>query len=1514
MRLIKNKSIKSNSPRSLSATLATTFVMLSVASLLAVGSPLIYLNFKTEQEVIYNRQQLIASGAANEVSSFIKQMFSLLDTAARVEYESVAVTDKAQHLLVDKLLGSQAAFREVASLDSQGQLLALSSRLSLTGSSASIKYADPDILTQVRQGQHYVSSVYIDEVTSEPLVTIAVPVHNIFGEFQGVLVAEVNLKFMWDLVGELNIGQAGLAYVVDRQGNLIAFGDKSRVLRGENLSHLTEVAEFIDRADPFVEFNEAKFSVATGINGTSVIASYVPLGKPDWAVVVEIPVREIYQLVLVNLALSVGIVIVVVILAGITGIYASRRLAAPLLNLTQSATRIAEGEFNLAAAIEGPLEVVRLANAFNSMTAQLRELITSLERRVAERTHRLKIAATLGEQLNAILDFNQLLLELVNQVKESFGYYYVQVYIIDDNRENLMMMIGTGQVGVKMKRQNRSLALNTPTSVVAQAARTGEIVAVDNVREAKYWLLTPLLPDTYSEMAVPIIAEGQVVGVLDVQENRTGGLDEDDANLLRSLTNQVAVALTNARLFEQTTQAKEVAEQAREAAEAAKHTLEVQIWQTTGQAELSNKMRGEQDIPTLANSIMHQLCHYLRAQIGALYVVEEDNLKLVGRYAYSSKKAVQRFKLGEGLVGQAALGKQPMLVTDVPQEYIMVRSALGETVPRNIMLFPFIHEDRVGGVIELGTLTGFTQAEMEFVQKALDNIAIAFNTAQARAHIDVLLAQTQQQTKDLQAQEEALRIVNQELENQAASLKASESKLKEQQTELEATNTHLEEQTAALEESSQELKKKQAILDNQNQELKAAHQELTKQTEELARASKYKSEFLANMSHELRTPLNSLLILARMLVDNEEGNLTADQVESAQIIYSGGKELLTLINDILDLAKVESGKLIFTFEAMFLSDLAAMAQAQFTPIAKEKGLELNITLAEDLPGSIETDPQRVKQIIKNLLSNAFKFTSQGKVSLTVERPAAQIDLSRNGLNPSQVIAISVTDTGIGMTAEQQKIIFEAFQQADGSTSRQYGGTGLGLSISRELVAKLGGQIDVTSEPNRGSTFTLYLPIHKPAHVPKRPPPTVHDQPMPDLTPITIRPASRPTRQPAFPDDRTELKADDKLLLVIEDDPTFAKILFDFAHKKGFKCLIAINGQDGLELVRTYQPQAITLDLHLPDIDGWQVLESLKNDPATRHIPVHIISADEEDMEAFRKGAIGYLTKPVSQAALADSFKKIKEFNARQIKDLLLVEVDDIARQNIKNLLDGSDLRITEADRGQTALELLKIQQFDCMILDLNLPDMSGFDFLNHLNGHKSKARCPVIVYTNQGLTPEENRALTQFADHVILKGVKSPERLLDETALFLHRVVAEMPTDKQRAIKQLYDQEAQLKDKKILIVDDDLRNSFALSKLLSDKGLIVKIAQDGQHALNLLAKETVDLILMDIMMPVMDGYETIKQLRLRPEFKTLPILALTAKVMTGDREKCLAAGANDYLPKPVDADRLFSMLRVWLYQ
>ncbi|HNT74743.1 MAG TPA: response regulator [Anaerolineae bacterium] len=1010
------------------------------------------------------------------------------------------------------------------------------------------------------------------------------------------------------------------------------------------------------------------------------------------------------------------------------------------------------------------------------------------------------------------------------------------------------------------------------------------------------------------------------------------------ASLLRLRRNEKALRETNFELEQarnsleaQVAERTQRAEMARIAAETAQKVTETQVWLIAGQAQLAEQMRGEQDLPTLAHRIIRQLCQYLNAQVGALYGLTSDHLTLLGSYAYVHRKHLSNgFRLGEGLVGEAALEKQPILLQHVPEDYVVVRSGLGETAPRHILAMPFMYMDRVIGVIELATLTTFAPEQLQFLQTVGESIAIAFHTAQTRGQINQLLTQTQEQAEELQIQGEELRAANEELEAQTESLRLSEARLREQQGALETANAELEEKTVAQQ-------KQQALLDRQNQELRVAQVELERKAEELARASQYKSEFLANMSHELRTPLNSLLILARLLANNEEGNLTPEQIESANIIHNSGSDLLELINEILDLSKVEAGKMELRLGEVSCRDLLDALRAQFAPVAEEKGLTLDFTLDDSIPPSIMTDGRRVEQILKNLLANALKFTEKGSVLCHVYRPTASAPLPRSGLEPTRAVAFDVTDTGIGLTPEQQEIIFEAFQQADGSTSRKYGGTGLGLTISRLLAAHLGGEITIHSEYGRGSTFTLYLPLNGLEGVAAGPPPGelgrdkdseqrapgVAASPGLGTTDLGLQstPPSAPSRPVMqIPDDRSDLQPGDRVLLVVEDDPHFAKIARDFARRQGFKCVVALDGRVGLDMVQQYPPDAIILDLNLPVMNGWAVLDTLKEDPTTRHIPVHIMSVDDAPRDAYRRGAMGFLTKPVTPESLEGAFHHITQFIARDIKTLLVVEDESNLRWSIKKLLEGDDVAIVEAETGQAALTALRAQAFDCMILDLSLPDMSGFDLLNLLGAADDIPRCPVIIYTGRALTEEENLELMKYTDvgaqppRVIIKGVRSSERLLDETALFLHRIVADMPEEKQKTIRRLHDKKMLLAGKHILIVDDDMRGAYALSKALGAQGVEVSLARSGAKALDLLQDAPkIDLVLMDIMMPEMDGYEAIRRIRALPRCRTLPILALTAKAMKGDQEKSIAAGANDYLSKPVDLERLLSMLRVWLY-
>jgi len=934
-------------------------------------------------------------------------------------------------------------------------------------------------------------------------------------------------------------------------------------------------------------------------------------------------------------------------------------------------------------------------------------------------------------------------------------------------------------------------------------------------------------------------------------------------------------------------------------------------WLKTGQNKLNKKMRGDQNVISLSRSIITFLAKYIDAQIGALYLVEEElnELKLTGSYAFTVRKNLNsRIKFGEGLVGQAAFEKEMITLSDIPEDYIRINSSLGDVVPKNIMVAPFIFEDNVLGVVELGSIKEFSVVEMDFINSALENIGIAVNTSISRVKLKTLLNVTQNQSEELQTQQEELKASNEELEEQTEELKVSTEKLKEQQEELKATNGELEEKTESLERQKNEIME-------QNRLIEVARKEIEKKAEDLAIASKYKSEFLANMSHELRTPLNSLLILSRDLADNSKGNLLEKQIESAEIIYASGNDLLNLINEILDLSKIEAGKMIVNIQDVFLADLSRSINRNFQHQTRLKELELKVHIAENLSESILSDQQRIEQIIKNLLSNAIKFTETGSITVEFKQPDPEMNLSKSGLKYQNSIAISVTDTGIGIPANKLSAIFEAFQQADGSTSRKFGGTGLGLSISRELAKLLGGELQLKSKEGKGSTFTIIIPkiikesvtsdiVDRRKSKERR---IEHTVPK-----IAERKDNKPA--PSIDDDRNDITENDRKILLVEDDLNFAKTLRTFCRDKHFKFLHSGDGETGLQLAKEYIPDAIILDIKLPGIDGWCVLDRLRENPHLRHIPVHMMSAMEETIDAFQKGAIGYLMKPVNKDQLDKAFKKMESFYAKDIKDLLIVEDNEPMQNAIVTLLGENKIKITAVGSGKKAIEKIKKNKFDCIVLDLSLPDITGFEVLKELEKLNITIP-PVIIYTGKDITKEEEFELNKYTSSIIIKGVKSDERLLDETALFLHQVVDEMPENKQKIISRIYDQDALFEGKKVLVVDDDMRNVFAVSHILEEKGMETFSAANGKKAMEILEKEKpFDMVLMDIMMPVMDGYETMKNIRKQTKYRDLTIIALTAKAMKGDKEQCLAAGANDYLAKPLQIDKLLSLMRVWMYK
>lgn len=921
---------------------------------------------------------------------------------------------------------------------------------------------------------------------------------------------------------------------------------------------------------------------------------------------------------------------------------------------------------------------------------------------------------------------------------------------------------------------------------------------------------------------------------------------------------------------------------------------QIKDWIKTGQSGLYEAMRGQKDLNTLAKDTLSFFCRYIEASLGAIYLFDEkETLSLIASYAFSDRGGnFNRFKIGEGLVGQAGLEQATIFFNSLTKDAPTVNFGIAEKIPSYIMVAPVCLEKKLIAVILMGAEKDFTEVQRTLINESIENIAIGFITTISRQRTENLLIMTKRQSERLQQQQEELRQKNEELEQQTLELRESEAKLQSQQEELRVTNEELEERTKDLEDQ------KNAIT-QQNQQLEVAREELKKKAADLEVTSKYKSEFLANMSHELRTPLNSILVLSQLLNENKAGTLTAKQLEFSSTIHTAGSDLLNLINDILDLSKIESGKMEVLIEDMELERFADRMRQLFEHVAMNKNLKMIVDIAEDTPATIANDSQKVQQIVKNLLSNAFKFTHEGAVSLCIGPAPANVRLTR--LQAKDAVEIKVKDTGIGIPEDKQALIFEAFQQADGTTSRKYGGTGLGLSISKELAHLLGGEIVVASKVGEGSSFALYLPKTSMAKV------------LPQKTMESKPQAEEPIMHDYLVDDRNNLTKQDKSILIIEDDQNFAKVLRDLAHDKGFKCLVSDEGENGLHLADYYQPSAIVLDIGLPGINGWQVMEKLKANPRTSHIPVHFISAADKPMDALKMGAIGYLTKPASLDALDSTFKKIEDQISRPVKNLLIIEDNKIQRESIIELIGSGDVKSVGVESPQEALGELNKTDFDCIILDLGLRDASGYDLLATLKSDAKYRQIPVIIYTGKELSREEEEKLQKYSESIIIKGARSPERLLADTSLFLHRVESSLDENQQNMLKKAHNREAELAGRKVLLVDDDMRNVFALSSVLEGKELDIVVARNGREALKKLEEVSgIDIVLMDIMMPEMDGYEAMKHIRGNGKFSSLPIIALTAKAMKGDRTKCIEAGANDYIAKPIDTEKLLSLMRVWL--
>lgn len=928
-------------------------------------------------------------------------------------------------------------------------------------------------------------------------------------------------------------------------------------------------------------------------------------------------------------------------------------------------------------------------------------------------------------------------------------------------------------------------------------------------------------------------------------------------------------------------------------------------WLQNAQVGLGSVVIGEQATQELGHNILRYLTSHLGAVAGAIYIKSQGRYELVAGYGVPENITLPgHFGQHDSLFAHVLQDHRPIAVGKVPEGYMAFGSSLGQATPRFMALAPAMLDGEVKAVFELGFLNPVGDHILSLLEHSSGTIAAAIRSAEFRTQLHTLLSETQRQAEELQVQGEELRVSNEELEEQGRALKESQARLEQQQVELEQTNSQLEEQTQELE--------------CQRDDLEKANEAIQLKAHEVERASRYKSDFLANMSHELRTPLNSSLILAKLLADNTDENLTAEQVKYAQTIQSSGNDLLNLINDILDLSKIEAGHVEIRPEPVLIERMVNSLRHLFDPLANEKGLLFALEVLPDAVPVIETDPQRLEQVLKNLLANAIKFTENGSVTLSI-----------GSLSDNQ-IAISVTDTGIGIAEDQQARIFEAFHQADSTISRKFGGTGLGLSISREVVRLLGGTLHLKSSLGAGSTFTVVMPqvfdstavrVPAPDVLPELPPtPAQVSATVPAAKAPAAALKSRPQAAMVVDDDRLKVNESARKLLIIEDDRSFAMILRDLARESNFQALVAGTAQEALELARQFMPSAIVLDVGLPDQSGLSVLDRLKRDVRTRHIPVHIISADDYSERALSLGAIGYALKPVKREQLVGVLKSLEAKISQNLRRVLIVEDNEVQREAVSTLISSHDVETVGAGTAAECLALLKAQTFDCMVLDLSLPDASGFALLETISQDSAHSFPPVIVYTGRLLAREEEQRLRRYSKSIIIKGAKSPERLLDEVTLFLHQVVSELPDEQQKMIRKARHRDALLEGRRILIVEDDVRNVFALTNILEPRGAIIEIARNGEEALQKLDESLskpegqIDLVLMDIMMPVMDGLTATRHIRKNPSWKKLPVIALTAKAMPDDQQRCIEAGANDYMAKPLDVEKLLSLVRVWMPQ
>ncbi|HVR65596.1 MAG TPA: HAMP domain-containing protein [Verrucomicrobiae bacterium] len=1149
-------------------------------------------------------------------------------------------------------------------------------------------------------------------------------------------------------------------------------------------------------------------------------------------------------------------------------------LTTQVRNIAEVTTAVARGDLSRKITVDVKGEILELKNTINTMVDQLNAFaseVTRVAREVGTEGKlggQAQVPGVAGTWKDLTDTVNVMAANLTEQVR---GIVRVVTAVADGDLKQNLRVQSKGEVAALAE------TINSMTETLATFADQVTTVAREVGVEGR------------------LGGQANVPGAAGTWKDLTGNVNLLAANLTTQVRNiaEVATAVTKGDLTRsiQVDARGEVAElkdNINTMIDNLRLTTErntEQDWLKTNLARFTGMVQGQRDLATVGRLLLSELVPLVGAHQGVIYQLDTGDapdLTLLASYANDHEVGYpQRLKPGQSFIGQCAAEQRRILVTDIPPETVRVGSISLQALPRSLVVFPVIFEGQTKAVLLLASLREFGAAHLAFLEQLTSNLGIVLNSIEAAMQTEQLLTQSQQLARELQVQ----------------------------QKELQQTNEQLEQKAQQLAERNVEVERK-------NQEIELARKAVEEKAVELSMTSKYKSEFLANMSHELRTPLNSILILGQQLGDNPEGNLTSKQIEFARTIHGAGTDLLNLISDILDLSKIESGTVAIEAEDISVTSILEAVARPFRHEAERRHLSFDVQIASNVVRNMTTDAKRLQQVLKNLLSNAFKFTEVGGVKIVVSSPISGWREDHGVLNQAPaVVAFEVSDTGIGIPHEKQKLIFEAFQQADASTSRKYGGTGLGLAISRELSNLLGGEIQLKSSPGVGSAFTLYLPSNYLAvagtstryleRLPLKDPHggIGHAGRRPDVAVETV------------PDDRSDIKEGDNVLLILEDDPHYARILAGAAREQGFKCLVTAQGAGALALAREYKPTAISLDIFLPDMLGWSVLSQLKQDPATRHIPVQILTLDEDRQHGLARGAFSFVTKPTAVAELEAALSKIKQYATLRRKRLLIVEDDAAERMSISELLGYRDVDTLTAATGSEALAMLRKEPCDCVVLDLRLPDMSGFDLLNELAEDELLREVPVVVYTGRELTPEEDVRLRTIARSVVVKGVESPERLLDETALFLHRAISELPVEKQRMLDQLHGSDEHLVGKTVLLVDDDARNIFALSSVLERRGMNVLAATTGREAISIVnSRPDLEIVLMDIMMPEMDGYETMQAIRQDPRFRRLPIVALTAKAMKGDREKCLEAGASDYLAKPVNTEQLLSALRMWLHR